>query len=157
MDIARIKWTGKRGFLGTDEVGHSVMMDAHREYKGDGAGMRPVELVLHGLAGCTGMDVISILEKKRQDVRGLEIVVHGRQRVDEYPKIYDLIEVEYIVTGYGVKPDAVARSIELSEEKYCAVKGMFGPQTVVTTSFTVVEAQAPSSVLTEGEGEPAGE
>lgn len=152
MDIARVKWTGKRGFLGTDETGRSVMMDAKPEYKGDGAGIRPVELVLHGLAGCTGMDVISILEKKRQDVRGLEIVVHGRQRTEEYPKIYDRVTVEFIVTGYGVKPEAVRRAIELSEEKYCAVKGMFGPAVEFESTFTVLEAPAPGvAVLAAGD------
>jgi putative redox protein len=150
MDVARVKWTGKRGFLGTDETGRSVMMDAKPEYKGDGAGIRPVELVLHGLAGCTGMDVISILEKKRQDVRGLEIVVHGRQRVEEYPKIYDRITVEFIVTGYGVKPEAVKRAIELSEEKYCAVKGMLGPQVEFESKYRVVEAPAPGTVAASG-------
>lgn len=145
MDVARIRWTGNRGFIGTDAIGRSVVMDAPREYQGDGAGIRPIELVLHALAGCTGMDVVSILEKKRQDVRGLEIVVHGRQRVEEYPKIYDAIEIEYIVTGYGVRPQDVGRAIELSEEKYCAVKGMVGSHVAVSTSFKVVEASEPGA------------
>jgi putative redox protein len=151
MDIARVKWTGGRGFVGADETGRTVVMDAKPEYKGDGAGIRPVELVLHGLAGCTAMDVISILEKKRQDVRGIELVVQGRQRVDEYPKIYDEIDIEFVVTGYGVKPDAVRRAIELSEEKYCAVKGMFGPQVTVRSSFRVVEAAQPDPARAEPE------
>ncbi len=139
MDIARVRWTANRQFVGTDEAGHSVVMDAKPEYKGEGTGIRPVELVLHGLAGCTGMDVISILEKKRQDVRGLEIVVSGVPRLDEYPKIYTDIAIEYVVRGYGVDPAAVARAIELSEEKYCSVKGMLGDHVRVTTTFRVVD------------------
>lgn len=141
MDVAHIAWTGGRQFVGTDGFGHSVVMDSRPEYKGKGSGMRPVEMVLHGLAGCTGMDVISVLEKKRQDVRGLEIRVTGTQREDVYPHIYTDIEVEYVVTGFGVKPEAVARAIELSEQKYCSVKGMLGPDVTVRTTFSVVDAR----------------
>lgn len=147
MDVARVRWTGKRQFVGTDEAGHSVVMDARPEYKGEGSGFRPVELVLHGLAACTGMDVISVLEKKRQDVRGLEITVEGVQRTDEYPKIYTDVAVEYVVTGYGVNPAAVARAIELSESTYCSVKGMFSDEVRVTTSFRVLE-DAPVPTVT---------
>lgn len=151
MDLARVRWNGKRQFVGVDEAGHAVVMDAKAEYKGEGSGIRPVELVLQGLAGCTGMDVISILEKKRQDVRGLEINVTGTPRVDEYPKIYTDIEVEYVVYGYGVKPEAVARAIELSEEKYCSVKGMLSEEIRVTTTFRVVEERAAGAALLSGE------
>lgn len=140
MDLANVRWTGGRQFVGTDGAGHSVVMDAKVEYKGEGSGIRPVELLLQGLAGCTGMDVISVLEKKRQDVRGLQINVKGTARED-YPKIYTLIEVEYVVTGFGVKPEAVARAIQLSEDKYCSVKGMLGEEVVVTTSYRVIEAR----------------
>jgi putative redox protein len=97
--------------------------------------------VLYALAGCTGMDVISILEKKRQVVTDLQLVVHGTQREDDYPHYYARVEVEYIVTGVDVKPEAVARAIELSEEKYCSVRGMFGPQVEVVTSYRVIEAE----------------
>jgi putative redox protein len=87
------------------------------------------------------MDVVSILEKKRQRVLDLEIEVRGTKRTDDYPKIYEHIEVEYVVTGIDVKPEAVARAIELSEEKYCSVKGMLGPQVEVATSYRVIEAE----------------
>ncbi len=145
MDHAKVTWTGKRRFVGVDGAGHSVVMDASPEYKGEGSGIRPTEMVLQGLAGCTGMDVVSILEKKRQDVRGLEINVTGVQREDEYPKIYTRIDVEYVVTGYGVDPKAVERAIELSEEQYCSVKGMLAPEVSVYTSFRIVEAPAPGT------------
>lgn len=142
MDEARVRWTTKRQFIGTDGAGHSIVMDAKPEYHGEGSGMRPLEVVLHGLAACTGMDVISILEKKRQDVRSFEINVRARQREDEFPKIYTDIELEYVVGGYGVKPEAVQRAIELSEEKYCSVGGMLGEQVKIKTSFRVIEAPA---------------
>ncbi|NTU72540.1 MAG: OsmC family protein [Coriobacteriia bacterium] len=149
METARVKLTGRRQFVGVDGAGHSIVMDAKAEYLGEGSGIRPVELVLHGLAGCTGMDVISILEKKREDVRGLEIVVNGTPRVEEYPKIYTDIQVHYIVTGYGVKPGSVERAIALSEEKYCSVKGMLSDEVNVTTSFEVIEAAPANTPVLE--------
>lgn len=151
MDIARVRWTGRRQFVGTDEAGHSIVMDARPAHDGDNSGMRPVEVILHGLAACTGMDVISILEKKRQDVRGLEILVHALQREDDFPKIYTRIELEYVVTGFGVKPEAVARAIELSEEKYCSVRGMLGEQVEVVTSYRVEEEHAAGYAVLDAE------
>jgi putative redox protein len=140
MDHAKVRWTGKRQFVGMDEWGHTVVMDSRPEYRGEGTGVRPMEIVLHGLAACTGMDVISILEKKRQDVRSFEVNVSAEQRTDQYPKIYTRIELEYVVGGYGVKPSAVERAIELSEEKYCSVSGMLGEQVSIHTTFRVVES-----------------
>ncbi len=143
MDNVRVRWNGHRQFVGWDEAGHGIVMDSKAAYKGEGSGVRPLELVLYALAGCTGMDVISVLEKKRQDVRDIEIEVAATQREDEFPKIYTDINLHYIVTGYGVTDSAVARSIELSEEKYCSVKGMLGPQVNVTVSFEVRESAEP--------------
>jgi putative redox protein len=142
MDLVKVRWSGGRQFIGWDEAGHGVVMDAPAGYKGEGTGTRPLEVFLYGLAGCTGMDVISILEKKRQDVRGLEIEVEATQRTEEFPKIYTDILLRYVVTGYGVKDAAVERSIELSEEKYCSVKGMLGPQVTVRTEYEVREAES---------------
>lgn len=140
MDVVNVKWNQKRRFVGWDEAGHGIVMDATAGHGGDGSGVRPLELVLYALAGCTGMDVISILEKKRQVVTDMGIMVSAEQREDEYPRIYERIRVEYVVTGVGVKPEAVARAIELSEEKYCSVRGMLGPQVEVTTTYLVQEA-----------------
>ena len=143
MDTVRVRWGGKRQFVGWDDAGHSLVMDAKAEHSGEGTGMRPLQVFLCGLAGCTGMDVISILEKKRQDVRGIEVRVEGEQREDEFPKIYVTIRLHYVVTGFSVSPQAVARAIELSEEKYCSVGGMLGPQVTVITSYEVLESAAP--------------
>lgn len=144
MDRTTVRWNGARQFVGWDGAGHGVVMDAKPEYKGEGSGTRPLELFLSAIAGCTAMDVISVLEKKRQDVRGLELHVEADQREDEFPKIYTQIRIHFVVTGYGVKESAVARAIELSEDKYCSVRGMLGPQTTVVTSFEVRESPAPS-------------
>jgi putative redox protein len=150
VDNVHVRWAGNRQFVGWDEAGHGVVMDASAAYRGEGTGARPIELVLYALAGCTGMDVISVLEKKRQDVDGLEIEVTATQREDEFPKIYTRIEVVYVVTGRGVNPDAVARAIELSEEKYCTVRGMLGSQVEVVTAYRVEEASSRTRSGAEG-------
>lgn len=139
MDTVRVRWSSKRQLVGWDEHGHGVVMDASSEYKGEGTGPRPIELVLYALGGCTAMDVVSVLEKKRQDVRGIELVITGTQREDDYPHYYEAVEVEYVVTGRDVSSAAVERAIELSESKYCSVKGMFGEHVRVTTSYRVVD------------------
>lgn len=157
MDTARVKWTGRRQFVSTDSAGHSVVMDAKPEYKGEGSGVRPLELVLHGLAACTGMDVISILEKKRQDVRDLEVLVRAEQREDEFPKIYTRIELEYVVTGYGVQAEAVARAIALSEEKYCSVGGMLKGNVELVTSYRVLQSPSAGYSVLDAEADGAHE
>jgi len=139
MDVVNARWTKNRQFVAWDSAKHGIVMDTPAGGSGEGTGWRPVELLLAGLAGCTGVDVVSILEKKREDIRGLEVEVRGDPRVDDYPHYYKDIEVIYRVTGVGVKPESVARAIELSEEKYCSVKGCLGPQCKVVTRFEVIE------------------
>ena len=142
-DRERVRWTGGRQMVGSDSAGHSIVMDAPAEYKGEGTGARPVEVFLQALGACTAMDVVSVLEKKRQDFSAVEIEIAGEQREDEFPKIYTRIDLVYVVRGRSVDPAAVARAVELSESKYCSVKGMLGPQVTVTTSYRVEEETAP--------------
>lgn len=143
IDEVRVRWAGKRQFTAWDSAGHGVVMDAIPAFKGEATGPRPITVILYGLAACTGMDVVSILEKKREPFSALEIEVSATQREDRYPKIYTRIELVYVVTGVDVKPGSVARAIELSEQKYCSVKGMLGPQVEVVTSFRIEEAAPP--------------
>jgi len=139
MDRVRIRLAGQRQLVGWDDRGHGIVMDTPAESTGEGTGVRPVELLLFALGGCTAIDVIAVLEKKRQDVRGIELFVVGEPRMDENPHFYERIEIEYVVTGVGVDPAAVARAIQLSDEKYCSVKGALGPQVEVVTSYRVIE------------------
>jgi putative redox protein len=139
LDTVRIRWAGKRQFAGWDDTGHGIVMDASPRFRGEGTGMRPIELVLYGLGGCTAMDVVSVLEKKHLDVRGVEMVLTGTQDEDSFPHYYKTIHMEYVVTGVGITDAAVQRAIELSETKYCSVKGCLGPQVKVTWSFRVQE------------------
>jgi putative redox protein len=119
--------------------GHHVMMDAAEHAGGQGAGFVPMEMLLVGLAGCTGMDVISILRKKHQQVTGYELQVRG-ERAEDYPMVYTTITVEHIVTGHDISPEAVARAIELSETKYCAAGAMLGKVATLTHTYRIVEA-----------------
>jgi putative redox protein len=138
MDTVKVKWNGGRRFVAWDEAGHGVVMDAAAAHKGDGSGARPLELVLYALGGCTGIDIVAILEKQRQDVRDFELLITAEQR-EEQPRYYDRINIEYVLSGSGLKPSAVERAIALSEDKYCSVKGMFGPGVSVTTSYRLID------------------
>ena len=143
IDRVRVRWSGNRQMVGWDSEGHAIVMDAPAGHKGEGTGARPLEVFLQALAACTAMDVVSVLEKKRQRVSALEIEVTAQQREDEFPKVYTDIDLVYVVRGQSVDPAAVARAIELSETKYCSVKGMLGPQVSVTTSYRVDDEVAP--------------
>ena len=136
-DRVHVRWSGHRQMIGWDEAGHGIIMDAPVASKGEATGARPLEVFLQALAACTAMDVVSVLEKKRQPFTGVEIEVTAEQREDEFPKIYTDIELIYVVRGDGVSPHAVERAIELSTAKYCSVKGMLGPQVHVVTGFRV--------------------
>lgn len=139
MDVVHLRWTQQRQTVAWDSKLHGIVMDTPADGSGEGTGWRPVELLLAGLAGCTAVDVVSILEKKREDVRSMEMEVSGDPFLDSHPHYYKTINLHYKVTGVDVKPESVARAIELSEEKYCSVKGSLGPQVEVTTSFEVIE------------------
>jgi putative redox protein len=98
-----------------------------------------MELLLIGLAGCTAMDVVSILQKKRQPLTGLQTKVTA-ERAEEHPRVYTKIHVEYVVTGKGVKPEAVERAIELSETKYCSAMATLRHTAEITSSYRILEA-----------------
>jgi putative redox protein len=116
--------------------GFRMDLDADETVGGVGAGPRPHHVLLEALASCTGMDVISILRKKRQQVSGLSVQVQG-SRADQHPKVYTHINVLYRVRGNNVDPQAVERAIELSKTRYCPVIGMLGKVAEVTTRYEV--------------------
>lgn len=142
MDTVHVRWNGRRRLVGCDSTGHGVVMDLPVDLGGEGSGTRPIELVLYALGGCTGIDVISILEKQRQRITGFEVVVTGVQR-EAPPRMYVEVTVEYVVTGYDINPNSLERAIQLSEDKYCSVKAMFGPEVSVKTSYRIIEAELP--------------
>ena len=127
--------------------GHHVTLDAAEHGGGQDLGFRPMELLLVGLAGCTGMDVISILRKKRQDVTGYEVHVQG-VRAEDHPMVFVEITVEHVVTGHHIQPEAVARAIDLSEERYCGAGAMLGKVAHLTHTYRIVEAAETPAVTT---------
>ncbi len=127
--------------------GHHVTLDAAEQDGGQNTGFRPMELLLAGLGGCTGMDVISILRKKRQQVTGYEVHVSGI-RAEDHPMVFVEITVEHIVTGHRIQPEAVARAIQLSEERYCGAGAMLGKVAHLTHTFRIVEAAEAQIVVT---------
>lgn len=134
--MVNVKWEGGMRFVATTEESNSLMMDADPESGGEGRGFRPVKLMLVGLGGCTGMDIIWILKRQRQDVSGLEMNLTGTRRKKD-PRYYENIHIEYVVRGRGLKESAVKRAIELSEQKYCSVRGIFRPEVKVTTAYRI--------------------
>ncbi len=128
--------------------GHAVILDAGPEVGGTDQGPRPMELVLVALAGCTAMDVLSILRKKRQPLEGFAMEVRG-ERAPEHPRVYTDIDLLYIVKG-NVDPQAVARAIELSATKYCSVSAMLSKTARIRYRYRI-EPTAPGAAPIEGE------
>lgn len=136
----RTVWKGDMTFESAGRQGLHVVMDATPESGGQAQGFTPMELLLVALAGCTAMDVISILKKKRQPVTSFEIITRG-ERADDHPRIYTSIEIEYIVRGQGIDPRAVERAIELSETKYCSVSNMLNKAARIITRYRIEETE----------------
>ncbi len=120
--------------------GHVVTLDAATESGGKNRGFRPMEMLLVGLAGCTGMDVVSILRKKRQQVSAYEVLVTGK-RAEDHPMVFVEITVEHIITGHAIQEEAVARAIVLSEKRYCGAGAMLGRVAHLTHTYRIVEAE----------------
>ncbi len=134
----KVVWKHGLSFTGKSESGFDIPIGTRVENGGAGDGISPMELLLVGLAGCTGMDVISILEKKRQEVTGFEVSASAK-RTETQPRVYSDIAVEYVVTGRGIDPEAVKRAVELSETKYCSVEAMLGKTAHIHSTITIVE------------------
>ena len=131
---ARIKWVESRQFVGIDSTDHSVVMSS----PDDGIGMKPSDLLLVSLGGCTAYDVVSILEKKRQKLTGLEVAVSGEQD-EESPWPFRKIHLHYTFRGKGLKEKAVKDAIELSEEKYCSVAATVRGVAEIDYEYTIIE------------------
>jgi putative redox protein len=138
MQQAKVKYVDGLQFVGEASSGHAIVMDGEPEFGGNNTAVRPTELLLIGLGGCSGMDVISILKKKRQDVRGLEINVRG-EKAQEYPKRFTDIEIEFVVTGSNISEEAVKRAIGLSMERYCSVKATLEGSAKIHFTYRIVE------------------
>jgi len=130
-------WTGGARFEATGAFGHKIAIDVPEASGGTEDGFKATELLLWSMAGCTGIDVVRILEKQRQELTGLEIEVIAHQN-DKYPKPFHTVEVKYIARGKNLDPKKLAKAIELSESKYCVVSQTVQLETKVVTSHEVL-------------------
>ena len=136
---AHVRWAGRMTFIGKAGTNHLVPMDTTPEFDGDSSATKPLELLLIALGGCTGMDIVPLFKKMRQDVTAVELNITA-ERSEEHPKVYTRIDIEYVVTGKALEDDKVKRAIELSQEKYCSVSAMLKKACPVNYSVRVVQA-----------------
>ncbi len=140
MMEAKVKYVDGMQFVGEASSGHAVVMDGDAKFGGANTAVRPTELLLIGLGGCSGMDVVSVLKKKKQDVRGLEINIKG-QKAETYPQKFTHIDIEFVVRGRNVSEEAVKRAIDLSMEKYCSVKATLEGCAEITFRYRITEEE----------------
>ena len=125
-------------FIGKSSTGHSIVMDTGEKSGGSQSAPTPMEMVLLGLGGCTGMDVISILRKMKQDVKSFRIEIE-KKNADEHPKVYTEISMKYIFSGARLDEKKIERAIHLSQDKYCSVSAMLGKTADISHTFEIEE------------------
>ena len=135
-----VKWTGPDGmcFVAETGSGHAVVMDGAPEGGGHNLGPRPMEMVLLGTGGCTAYDVVLILRKSGQDVRGCDVKLVA-ERAPADPKVFTRIDFRFTVRGRGLKPNLVERAIKLSHDKYCSASAMLARTAELKLSWEIVE------------------
>ena len=136
---ARVKWLDNMSFVGESGSGHSVVMDGPPELGGRNLGVRPMEMLLLGLGGCSSFDVVLILQKSKQQVTDCEVEITA-ERADKEPKVFTRIHMHFTVTGKGIPATAVERAIAMSHDKYCSASIMLGKTATITTSFDLLES-----------------
>lgn len=144
---ATVVWKENLAFAGETNSGFPIPLDADAEVGGANSGPRPMELIALGLAGCTAMDVISILRKKRQDVSRFEVRVDA-ERASEHPKVFTHAVITYVVSGKGVDEAAVLRAIELSATRYCPAQAMLNSGVPMDLRYEIYEDEGGTERLT---------
>ncbi len=136
---AKVTWKNKGlTFTATADTGGQIDLSSKMDEGIDG--FRPMELLAMGLGGCTAMDVISILQKKRQDVVDFQVNVHT-EKAEEYPQVWTTTQIEYVITGRNIDPSAVERAMELSRTKYCPAQNMLNKAIEIELSYKIVEVE----------------
>ncbi|MDX9699325.1 MAG: OsmC family protein [Rhodocyclaceae bacterium] len=133
-----VKWTDGMTFVAETGSGHLVGMDGAPEAGGRNLAPRPMELLLAGAGGCSAFDVVLILKRGRQDIRGCEVKLVA-ERADTDPKVFTRIGFHYTVRGRNLKPDAVERAVHLSAEKYCSASIMLGKTAEMAHTWEIIE------------------
>lgn len=134
----KIKWMQDVSFKGSSESGHEVVLDGPKELGGKGLGMRPMEMMLIGMGGCTSFDVVTILKRSRQQITGCIAEIEAT-RADEIPKVFTSIHIHFLIKGVDLQEKAVERAIELSANKYCSASIMLGKSVKITHDFVISE------------------
>ncbi len=137
----RIKWIEDVAFMGESETGHAVVMDGAPENGGRNIGMRPMEMLLIGMGGCTSFDVVTILKKSRQNVVDCVAEISA-ERADEVPKVFTKIHVHFVVTGHQLNEKQVERAVSLSAEKYCSASIMLSKSVEITHDYEIRSTEA---------------
>jgi len=137
MKRARVKWVENLKFIGDAPSGHSILMDGPPEVGGDNVAVRPGELTLVALGGCTAIDVVSMLKKMRVELDSFEVVVDA-EPAEEHPRVWTKIHVRYILKGRAIDEAKVKKAIELSEEKYCSVSAMLKKSAELTYDYEII-------------------
>jgi putative redox protein len=135
---ARVKWVQDATMIGESGSGHAVVMDGAPEFGGRDLGVRPMEMLLLGMGGCTEFDVLYILRKARQDVTDCVVELEA-ERAEKPPKVFTRIHVHFQVTGRGLSEKQVARAVQLSAEKYCSASLMLGKTAQITHDYEVID------------------
>jgi putative redox protein len=133
-----VKWVDGVMFVGETGSGHAVVMDGPPDHGGRNIGMRPMEMLLLGVGGCSSFDVVQILQKGRNNIVNCVAEVTA-ERVDAIPSVFSKIHLHFIVTGHDLKPAAVERAVKLSAEKYCSASIMLSKAVEITHDFEVIE------------------
>jgi putative redox protein len=135
---AHVGWAGDRTFLGRSGSSHSVIMDVDEDSGGHDAGVRPLEMLLLGMGGCTAYDVVHILQKGREPVEGCDVELEA-ERAEEEPRVFTQIQVKYVISGRGLDPNKVKRAVELSASKYCSATIMLGKTADISHEIEIVD------------------
>ncbi|MBI9046343.1 MAG: OsmC family protein [Anaerolineaceae bacterium] len=135
---ASVTWKEELSFSGISDSGFTVPLGASKKVGGKNDGFKPMELLLIGLAGCTAMDVISILKKKRQQISSFEVKVFA-DRADTHPKVFTKVKILYKISGKNVSESAVERAMELSEGTYCPAQAMLGKAFPIELAYEIRE------------------
>jgi putative redox protein len=133
-------WKGGLKFTGTTLYGHEISTDGSKKAGGQEDGYQPVELLLFGLGGCTGMDIVLIAEKMEQEITDLKINIEAEQK-EEHPRFISRANIEYIFSGKNLKKEKLEQAVALSEEKYCSVRATLSGMTRITHSVKIIEEQ----------------
>ena len=135
----RVKWLDNMSFVGESASGHSVVMDGPPEAGGRNLGVRPMEMLLLGLGGCSSFDIVSMLKKGKQDLVDCEVEISA-ERADTEPKVFTKIHLHFIISGNDLSDKRVARAVELSAEKYCSASIMLGKTAELTHDYELKQA-----------------